>query len=44
MGKGNGNATGKGIISQPPGGDHMSCTGALHVQKRMYEVDSDTEG
>jgi hypothetical protein len=43
-GKGKGNVKGTSIVKQTTGGDDISCTGALQLQKEMYEADSDMEG
>jgi len=43
-GKGKGNGEGKGSGKQTPGGDDISRTVALQLQKEMHEADSDTEG
>jgi hypothetical protein len=43
-GKGNGNGKGNGIVIQTPGGDDISFSVAVKLQKEMYEADSDTEG
>jgi len=42
-GKGKGNSKGKGIVKQTPGGDEISRSIALYLQKERYEADSDTE-
>jgi hypothetical protein len=42
--KGMGNGKGKGIVKQTPGGDDISHSVALQLQKEMYDADSGTEG
>jgi len=43
-GKGKGNCKGKDIVKQTPGGDDISRTIALQLQKEMSEADWDMEG
>jgi hypothetical protein len=43
-GKGKGKCKGKGIVKRTPGGDDISRTVALQLQKEMSEAALDTEG
>jgi len=42
-GKGKGNGKGKCIVNHTPGGDDITRTIALQLEKEMYEADSDTK-
>jgi len=44
LGKGKGYSKEQGIVKQTPGGDDISCTVALQLQKEISEADLDTEG